>query len=537
MRFCAICEGPIEEGSKDQRRYCSDACRKKAYRQRNKLVPEAWHAPSGDWFDWCESTLKVPAGLLAGKPFVIPDWQRRFFEGATAPGIREAGLSVARKNGKSGIIAAYCLAHLCGPLNQLNWRCLVTSLTGNLAKELRHQIRDIAAASGLSKEVRVYSSPAPGRIDGQNGASMDFLAADKASGHASGGDLVLVDEGGLLQENQRHLWQAMFSAISGRDGRFMVISIQGDGPMFKELRERVDERSVYFQLHAADSDGAIDDPEQWEKANPGLGTIKSHAYMADAARKAKVVPTDAGAFRAHDLNLPQAPDREMLCTPTDWQSLIVDRLPEREGPVCIGVDIGGSASMTAGALYWPLSGRLECYGAFPDNPPLAERGTADGCGDLYQEMERRGELRTYPGRVTPADEFRTSLAERIGDSDVAVMTADRYRKAEVLQVFDKLGLRWPVEWRGQGWLDGAVDVRDAQREILQGRPKVLESLMLESAITESSIARDPAGNPKLDRSSRRGRIDAIQACVLALAVGRRVRERLEFHRPVKIHYW
>lgn len=193
--------------------------------------------------------------------------------------------------------------------------------------------------------------------------------------------------------------------------------------------------------------------------------------------------------------------------------------------------------MTAGALYWPLSGRLEVYGAFPDDPPLAERGAADGCGDLYCTMEQRGELRTYPGRVTPADEFLTSLAERIGYSDVALMAADRYRKAEMLQVFDKLALRWPVEWRGQGWLDGAADVRDAQREILQGRPKVLESLVLESAITESAIARDPAGNPKLDRSSRRGRIDAIQATELALAASRRVRERLEAHRPVKIHYW
>ncbi|MGI9498625.1 MAG: hypothetical protein ACR2P3_01185 [Geminicoccaceae bacterium] len=108
------------------------------------------------------------------------------------------------------------------------------------------------------------------------------------------------------------------------------------------------------------------------------------------------MPTDVGAFQAHDLNLPQAPDREMLCTPTDWQRLIAGGLSAREGTVCIGDDLGGSSSMTVGALYWPLSGRLECFGAFGGNPRLGERRALDGCGDLYVEMELRGELRTYP---------------------------------------------------------------------------------------------------------------------------------------------
>lgn len=534
LRSCEVCRDVLPRGARSDRRFCSNACRVKAHRDGQKAEPASWDTPNGEWFDWCEATLKVPAGILSGKPFVIPDWQRQFFEGATAPGIREAGLSVARKNGKSGIIAAYCLAHLCGPLNKQNWRALVTSMTGNLAKELRQQIQEIAEASGLGDDVKVYRSPAPGRIEGQNGARMDFLAADKASGHASGGDLVLVDEGGLLQENQRHLWQAMFSAISGRDGRFMVISIQGDGPMFKELRERADETSVYFQLHAADVDGVIDDPEQWAKANPGLGSIKSLSYMQDASRRAKLVPSDAGAFRAHDLNLPQAPGREMLCTQHDWQRLIVAILPERQGPVVIGLDLGGSASMTAAALYWPLSGRLECYGAFPDDPPLAERGAADGCGGLYVEMERLGELRTFPGRVTPVDEFLLHLADRVAGSDSIKVVGDGYRRSENLQVLDKLGAGWHFELRKGGAYDGAEDVRTAQKEIYEGVPKTLENLMLESAIAESSIERDRMGNGLLSMAHRRGRIDAIQATVLALAAGRRLRSELEGRRKIRI---
>ena len=59
-----------------------------------------------------------------------------FFAMPSPRGSGRRGLSVARKNGKSGVIAAVLLAHLAGPLNRPEWRGIVTSMTGELAKEL-----------------------------------------------------------------------------------------------------------------------------------------------------------------------------------------------------------------------------------------------------------------------------------------------------------------------------------------------------------------------------------------------------------------
>ena len=84
--------------------------------------------------DWAEAKLKVPTGPLQGQPFRIAPWQRRYLVQALAPGIREAGLSVARKNGKSSLIAALLLAYLVGPLNSRLWRGIVVSLTGHLGR-------------------------------------------------------------------------------------------------------------------------------------------------------------------------------------------------------------------------------------------------------------------------------------------------------------------------------------------------------------------------------------------------------------------
>lgn len=499
--------------------------------------------PAGAVAEWAATRLKVPTGPKRGEPFRLDPWQVEWMRQALADGIREAGLSVARKNGKSGLVAVLLLAHLSGPLNRSEWRGLVTSLTGELAKELRHAIEATARISGLldtrrgertaedvdsERPIRVYKSPTPGRIDGARGARLDFLAADKGAGHATGVDVAVIDEGGLLDEPQRALWAAIVSSVSGRDGRLLVISVRGDGPMFAELAERADDPAVYWKEFAPAPDCRIDDPDAWAAGNPGLASgIKSATYMADMARRASANPADAPLFRALDLNLPQSPTREMILAPDQWAACMIEdeaALPPRAGPCYFGFDLGGPSSMTARAAYWPESGRLEVAAAFPNDPDLDTRGVADGVGGRYRLMEKRGELRTYQGRVTPVGLFLADAAADLEGCDVALALADRYRQGEAVQALRDGDLSWPVEWRAQGsGRDGSADIRDFQREVLERRVKCRHSLLMEQAIRDSAIRRDANGNPALEKGRQRGRIDALAAAVLAIGAGRRER--------------
>ena len=86
---------------------------------------------------------------------------------------------------------------------------------------------------------------------GLNGAEVTFLAADKTSGHAGGYDVAIFDELGLTSERDRPLVNSLKSSLSGRDGRFIAISIKGDSPLFKEIEERRDLPSVYWREYAA----------------------------------------------------------------------------------------------------------------------------------------------------------------------------------------------------------------------------------------------------------------------------------------------
>ena len=305
------------------------------------------------------------------------------------------------------------------------------------------------------------------------------------------------------------------TATSARDGRFMALSIHGDAPFTAEMIQRRDDPGCAVHLYQAPDDAELDDPAAWHAANPGLKAgIKSLAYMQDESRRVLLSPTDQASFRAFDLNQPQSPTREMICSPTDLKACFVDELPERRGKVVIGLDMGEATSASAAIAIWPQTGRCESWMAFGDVPNLIERGQHDGA--RYDLMEQRGELRTYPGRVTPVSAFLSDLSDELAGCRVHRLAADGYKDAEVKDFLDRAGLRWPYEFRRVGaGKDGGRDVRAWQRLVLTGKLRMHENLALSTAIANSAIRRDANGNPGLDKANSRGRIDMLSAAVIA----------------------
>ena len=183
--------------------------------------------------------------------------------------------------------------------------------------------------------------------------------------------------------------------------------------MFAELRERRDDPAVVWHEYAADDDADLLDRAQWRKANPGLGSIKSLEYMVDAANRAMATPPALPGFRAFDLNLPGSPDAATVVTAADYLRCVKAALPDRDGVCWVALDLGGAASFTGAAAFWPLTGRCELYAGIGNIPPLAERSRADGVGAQYVQMAERGELWTYPQRETPTAAFLADLARRL----------------------------------------------------------------------------------------------------------------------------
>ncbi|MEO0958931.1 MAG: hypothetical protein AAFY66_10790 [Pseudomonadota bacterium] len=181
--------------------------------------------------------------------------------------------------------------------------------------------------------------------------------------------------------------------------------------------------------------------------------------------------------------------------------------------------------MTASAAYWPASRRLEVRGWFPSDPDLLARGDSDHVGGRYAEMARRGELETVGGKIVPAREWIARTVAWVGGDAIGCIVADRFKQAEVGEALDAVGVRAPVIWRGMGWKDGGEDTRRFQDAVRGGHVATAESLLMRSALADTVLTLDPAGNAKITRARSTGRIDAAAAAVLAVAEAARRRAR------------
>ena len=199
--------------------------RQRRYRERReraaKTLAPVLSGPSADPVGalarWAKNALIVPPGHpLSGQAMAMPGFAEKFLRAGWDA--HESALCVARKNAKSAVCAILALGHLCGPLRTPGWRGSIASITKEKAAELRNQVAQIAEASGL--DVTIRRSPYPGAIISATGM-LETLSADRGAGHASGFDLVIVDETGLMPERSRELLAGLRSCVSAKGGRIV----------------------------------------------------------------------------------------------------------------------------------------------------------------------------------------------------------------------------------------------------------------------------------------------------------------------------
>lgn len=458
-------------------------------------------------------------------PFVVGFWRDTL-----APDIREALLSTGRKNCKTTSIAVFLNCHLSpsGPLRQRGWRCGAISLSAKKSAVLWGQAKAIYEASGLEG---IHFGVQP-RVMRSDWGEVEFLSAEKNAGQSEIYDVVIADELGLFPPKGRELVTGTIGALGTSDGKFIAISVLGHSELTRDLVARRGEPGVAVHLHQAPPDASIEQETAWHKANPGIRAgIKSLDYMRHVARKAAGNPSEQAGYWVFEMNRPGAFSQQMLVPLDRWLLCANRRKPERAGGVYVGLDLGGSVSMTCGALFWPESGRLEVYGGYGvAAKTLLERGEADGVGDRYQLMADAGELLTWPVRVTPVTEFLAWIVAQLRDETVVLAAADRYRKAEALDALATAGVDWPIDWRAVGsGRDGSADIRAFQKAVESQTLHPGESLLLASAIRESVLRFDSNSNPALEKGRQHGRIDALSAAVLAVGIGtRRAASQTEF---------
>jgi phage terminase large subunit-like protein len=472
---------------------------------------------------------RVPEGPNAGNPVKLAPFQKRFIRGALADDVTTAVLSIGRGNGKSAISAGIALAALMGVIDgQPRREIIVAARTrdqGRIAFEFAAGfLRSLDPL--VQTRFKLRRSPRL-EIELDEEHVLRVIAADGRSALGGAPTLCLMDERGHWElDRGNDLEHALLSGLGKRGGRALIISTSAatDAHPFSQWIDQPPP-GTYVQEHRPPPGLPADDRESLLIANPGAkhGIGSSIKWLeAEAARALSRGGSALNSFRLYNRNeRVSGESRDSLLTVDEWLNCETAEPPSRDGEVIIGIDLGGSASMSAAAYYWPKTGRLECYGHFPGSPNLSDRGQADAVANRYVEMEERGELGTLGDKTVPVAPWMREVLARVQGLTVGALVADRYKQAEIGEALDKIGFNAPVIWRGQGFKDGGEDCERFRRAAYDGKVRSLPSLLLRSAFADAVCLRDPANNLKLAKARSLGRIDPVAASVLAVAEGAR----------------
>lgn len=146
---------------------------------------------------------------------------------------------------------------------------------------------------------------------------------------------------------------------------------------------------------------------------------------------------------------------------------------------------------------------------------------ADGVGGLYSMAAERGEIYLAGDRVADVPGLLVHALALWGGPET--ISCDRWRIAEVVQSLEAVGFpHCAISERGQGYMDGAEDVRLFKAALLDGHLQPQRGLLIRTSVGGARVMTDPAGNSKLHkRGGATCRGDVACAIIMAMAESRR----------------
>lgn len=279
-------------------------------------------------------SLKITSGSHAGRKFKLRPWQRKIVEAIYATNaagrrvVRQALITVPRKNGKTQLAAALAFCELAGPEARPRGQCYSAGSDRKQAALIyTEMLAMIRADADLSARVinRDYNKSLE---DSETGSTYLALSCDARKAHGLSVKFAVCDE--LAQWYHRELFDNLATGTGAHDEPLIVvISTMSPDPnhiMAELVRygEQVNAGEIadptfHATIYAAAPDADPWSEETWRACNPALGDFRSLEEMRVAAKQAKRLPAREPAFRLLYLNQPIDAASRFL-NRADWAS-------------------------------------------------------------------------------------------------------------------------------------------------------------------------------------------------------------------------
>jgi phage terminase large subunit-like protein len=483
----------------------------------------------------------VPSGVGGGKRFRLREWQKEFIrdiygncalvevdgEQVLRRRTRKAILSIARKNGKTALIAALVLVHLCGPEASINSEIVSAANDKDQAGQVFKYLEQIINLSPTLVDILKIVPSTKRVVYHGRGNFYRAISADARRKHGLNPVVVIFDE--LAQAINRELFDALETAQGAQEEPlFITISTQSPDPqhplsqMIDDALTGVADEIVCHLYEVPDETVDIFDESVWMDANPALGDFRSLKEMQDYAAKAKRLPAFENTFRNLYLNQ-RVSTLTTLFPRSVWEALKGPVAFEDGEEVILALDFANRLDLAALTML-SLNGRAMRTFFWKPNDLMEEHGRRDRMD--YTTWQRLEHLQECPGKSIRPDFIAQKIGEIHSLYQIRGMAYDRWRIDQIIQELDRAGLdASPDEtaairlypW-GQGFVDMAPALDAFEEAAIHGGFTHDGNPVLTWNITNAIVEADAAGNRKFNKAKSRMRIDGAVAAAMAFGL-------------------
>lgn len=475
------------------------------------------------------SLLTHNKGKWAGQPLTLEPWQQFFiaslFGWKRADGtrrFRESYLEVARKNGKSTVGSGVCLELLV--LDGEPGAEIYTAATKKeQARIVFGDAQNMARKStALLKKVKVqqHAIMVASTLSTMKPMSSDSKTEDGLNPH-----------GIYIDEYHAHPDDGLYSVLKSATGAraqplLSIITTAGFnrlGPC-AQLRKSLagllegqhHDDSYFALIYSLDEGDDWQDETTWQKANPNLGVSVGLQYLREQYAAAVRLPSQQVPFKTKHLNL--WTDSSEVWLPAElWaqgaQGTALGELAGRKA--WGGLDLAKTRDISSFVLLFPKeNGQFDvlCWFWVPEEK-VDERTKKDGIP--YRQWVDEGYLIATPGNVTDYDFIKAEIEAACDLYQVQMIDYDPWNSSQLVINLTNEGV--PMQPLRQGFASLSAPTSELENLVADVKVHHYGNPVLAWMCGNVVLARDPAGNIKLDKGKSKEKIDGMAALVNAVA--------------------
>lgn len=480
--------------------------------------------------------LRHTKGDYARRPFVPADWQRTdviepLFGEVTFDAdrrryvrrYRELYLNVARKNGKTEVLAALMLYLLVADGEEGAEGYGFALDVEQASHVYRVAARMVQLSPVLSGRLRVLKNTH--RIVDESTASFyGVVPSDDAGLLGANPHAAYIDE--LLTQRDRNAYDAIRTGMGTRAQPLLMMATTAENAPTsfaaseREWSERVAadpglDPTRLVVIYRVPEDADWTDERVWRLANPALGDFLSMRTLREEFHKAHGNPAAERAFRQYRLNQPvNAIGRAIDLGQWDASAGMVDEAALHGRACYAGLDLATSTDLAAYALDFPEPDgtHVALWRLFlpEDRLDALDRRT----GGQARVWAREGRLTVTPGNVIDYKAVTHALDADARRFDLREVAYDRWGMAQLSQDLAEAGLTvFPM---GQGYASMSSPTKELLRLVAAGMYRHGGNPAVRWQAGNLITRADPAGNLKPDKERSGDKIDGIVAAVMAL---------------------